>query len=231
MAGSLADLLHRLVAVHLGHHDVDQGDVDARRLLEDQDAVPARARHAALRRRSSRARWSASRCCGCRHRRSGSWRRRARAACAACPATSLARPGAPPPLAGHRPARASGRNTSASSSSSAGFPVTPNAPISVTEPSLVGAGDDVDRDVARSRDRACSRSSSTKPSMSARPRSSVIASGCSLRAMRQRARAGGRDARPSARRRGRGRAGSRRRSGRPRRSARTDRCRDCRGRR
>ena len=36
-----ADPLHRLVAVHLGHHDVDQRDVDAGSLLEDRDALGA----------------------------------------------------------------------------------------------------------------------------------------------------------------------------------------------
>ena len=73
-----ADLPHRLVAVHLRHHDVDQRHVDVRVLLEDGDAVPARARHAAPRCRRSPARWSASRCCGCRRRRSAPWRRRGR---------------------------------------------------------------------------------------------------------------------------------------------------------
>ena len=39
--GPRADLAHGLIAVHLGHHDVDQRDVHVRRLLQDQDAVLA----------------------------------------------------------------------------------------------------------------------------------------------------------------------------------------------
>ena len=39
--GRLADLLHGFVAVHVGHHDVDQSDVNAGRLLENDDAVLA----------------------------------------------------------------------------------------------------------------------------------------------------------------------------------------------
>ena len=41
IAGPAAYLAHRLVAVHLRHHDVDQRHVDIGYLLEDGDAVPA----------------------------------------------------------------------------------------------------------------------------------------------------------------------------------------------
>src|SRR3954447_4375542 len=36
---TLPDLLHRFIAVHVGHHDVDEADIDARRLLKDQYPV------------------------------------------------------------------------------------------------------------------------------------------------------------------------------------------------
>ena len=39
--GHLPDRPHRLVAVHLRHHDVHQHDVDVGRLLQPRDAVPA----------------------------------------------------------------------------------------------------------------------------------------------------------------------------------------------
>ena len=60
-----SNALHRLIAIHLGHHDVDQGDVDI--LLGRIDALGARSR-GALPRHAPQARWSASKCCGC-HRR------------------------------------------------------------------------------------------------------------------------------------------------------------------
>ena len=36
---ALSDLLHRLISVHVGHHDVDERDIDARCLLKNQDSV------------------------------------------------------------------------------------------------------------------------------------------------------------------------------------------------
>ena len=73
-------------------------------------------------------------------------------------------------------------NTRTSSSRSAGFSVTPNAPMPITDwlrsaPEMTWIGTWL---VCGS---CFSRSSSTKPSMSASPRSSVIAVGWSLRAI------------------------------------------------
>ena len=66
----LADLAHRLDAVHLRHHDVHQHDVDVRLVLQDADRVAAVVgrddRHVVLLQHASTGR----RCCACRRPRS-----------------------------------------------------------------------------------------------------------------------------------------------------------------
>ena len=68
-AGFFADGAHGVVAVHLGHHDVHQDDVDVGRAARAARSPPCRSR----RRRPScpalRGRSSSRRCCGCRRRR------------------------------------------------------------------------------------------------------------------------------------------------------------------
>ena len=69
--GIAADRAHRLVAVHLRHHDVHQHDVDVRACLRAarSPSLPVLGGRAPAS-RAARARWSSRRCCGCRRRRS-----------------------------------------------------------------------------------------------------------------------------------------------------------------
>ena len=178
-----ADLLHRLVAVHLRHHDVDQGDVDAGRLLEDEDAVAAAlgVEHldvVALEHAGQRVD-VADVVVDDEDLGAGQLGQRARLG-----RRVLAAP-VRPRWRLRRGLRLGSRirlKTLASSSWSAGLPVTPKAPMlghrvetsSAPEMTWIGMSP-----VSAS---CLSRSSRTKPSMSSRPRSSVIASGWSLRA-------------------------------------------------
>ena len=68
--GRLADRAHRLVAVHLRHHDVHQDDVDVRVPLRAASSPRGRSRRRRPPCRAPRARWSARRCCARRRRRS-----------------------------------------------------------------------------------------------------------------------------------------------------------------
>ena len=126
----LADLLHGLVAVHFRHHDVDQRDIDARRLLEDEDAVlsPLGVEHlhiVAL--QNARQREDvADVVIDDEHLGAGELRNRRRRG------ARRLRPCAPR-LAATRPAREASANTPTRSSRSAGFSVTPNAPIPMTD--------------------------------------------------------------------------------------------------
>ena len=69
-ARQLADLLHRRHAVHLGHHDVHQHDVDRRVGFDQRGSPRGRCRPRRSPCRPRRARWPARRCCACRRRRS-----------------------------------------------------------------------------------------------------------------------------------------------------------------
>ena len=69
---ALADLAHRLEAVHLRHHDVHQDHVDAAgRAPRTLERLAAVAGDGSASRRAARARSTARRCCGRRPRRSG----------------------------------------------------------------------------------------------------------------------------------------------------------------
>ena len=106
-----ADVAHRLVAVHLRHHDVHEDDVDVGRRLQLLDRHEPVLGVDDLERRGSRARWSWRRCCARRRRRRGRAGRpargpRARAAGGACVAGAVASGSggaAAPPSASPRP--------------------------------------------------------------------------------------------------------------------------------
>ena len=166
----LADRAHRLVAVHLRHHDVHQHDVDVGRPLQDLDAVAARSRRTAPSSRGARARWSARRCCARRRRRSstflpastGSGLAQLRAASAAS-----ARAGSPRRGGGTAPSRRAAARASCTS-------LTMIVSASRCELGLLLgrqllAGVDDDRQVARARGSSRIVSISSKPLMSGRP--------------------------------------------------------------
>ena len=82
--GDLADLAHRLDAVHLRHHDVHQHDVDVRLALQRSRSRRGRCRPRRSPCRAPPAPSTARRCCACRRRRSAP----------SCPASDLGRAGA-----------------------------------------------------------------------------------------------------------------------------------------